>query len=136
MAKWISLIEKEDPRGRLTVIEKSLPFEVKRIATVEPTPDSKRGGYSFKSTDCAVVCLKGSCKAHLQSDSKRSEFTLDDSGKALFIESKQWRELYDFEPGTFLMFLYSKEYEKDELVFQRPSANRPQSREQHPQAEL
>ena len=48
MAYLIDLKSFTDKRGNLTVIEKTLPFEIKRIFYIYGVDDSDRGGHRHK----------------------------------------------------------------------------------------
>ena len=61
MAELIDLTTFIDKRGHLTVIEKVIPFEIKRIFYIYGVDDSTRGGHRHKQTSQAAICIKGSC---------------------------------------------------------------------------
>ena len=61
MAHIINLPTFGDDRGSLTIIEKVLPFEIKRLYYIYGA-DSKRGGHRHKTTTQALITLNGSCE--------------------------------------------------------------------------
>ena len=62
MAKLIDLTTFTDFRGNLTVIEKVIPFDIKRIFYIYGVDDSKRGGHRHHNTIQEAVYIKGECK--------------------------------------------------------------------------
>ena len=62
MAKLLSLKTLTDKRGNLTVIEKEIPFNIKRIFYIYGVDGSRRGGHRHHKTIQAAVCIQGSCK--------------------------------------------------------------------------
>jgi len=49
-----------DESGKITVLEKQLPFEIKRLYYIYHV-SSKSGGHRHKQTSQALICLGGSC---------------------------------------------------------------------------
>lgn len=61
MAHLIDLKTFTDKRGNLTVIEKVLPFDIKRVFYIYGVDNSMRGGHRHHKTIQAAICIKGSC---------------------------------------------------------------------------
>lgn len=61
MAYIIQLQTHSDKRGNLTVIEKEIPFAIKRIFYIYSVDDSVRGGHRHHKTIQAAICVHGSC---------------------------------------------------------------------------
>ena len=59
MAELIDLKTYTDRRGNLTVIEKVIPFDIKRIFYIYGVDDSVRGGHRHHKTVQAAICLHG-----------------------------------------------------------------------------
>jgi len=64
MAQIIDLQNFTDKRGNLTVIEKVIPFDIKRIFYIYGVDDSKRGGHRHFKTVQAAVCINRECKIY------------------------------------------------------------------------
>ncbi len=62
MANLIDLKTFTDPRGNLTVIEKVLPFDIKRVFYIYGVDDSIRGHHRHKKTTQAAIALQGECR--------------------------------------------------------------------------
>ena len=67
MAQLINLKTFTDDRGNLTVIEKVIPFDIKRVFCIYGVDDSVRGRHRHKKAIQAAVALQGQCEIHKQS---------------------------------------------------------------------
>ena len=118
MAHFINLKTFTDARGNLTVIEKILPFDIKRIFYIYGVDDSVRGGHRHKKTLQAAVCIQGECTVTSNNGVQQSEFRLDHPSKCLFIESEDWHKMHDFTPNAILMVFASEFYDFDDYIFE------------------
>ncbi len=117
MAGLINLKTYTDARGNLTVIEKVIPFEIKRIFYIYGVDDSARGGHRHKKTIQAAICLKGSCKIYNDNEIKQETFVLDSPDKCLILEPKDWHRMFDFSKDAILMVLASEYYDFNDYIF-------------------
>src|SRR6266567_8009767 len=111
MAKIIDLKTFTDKRGNLTVIEKVVPFDIKRIFYIYGVDESVRGGHRHHKTYQAAICIKGSCIVSSNDGTTREIFILDNPGKCLLLEPKDWHQMHDFTPDAILMVLASEYYD-------------------------
>ena len=86
MVRLIQLQTFRDPRGTLTVIEKPLPFEIKRVFYIYGVDNSVRGKHRHHTAVQAVVCLHGRCVVSNNDGEKRQKFLLDAPDKCLILE--------------------------------------------------
>jgi dTDP-4-dehydrorhamnose 3,5-epimerase-like enzyme len=119
MAKLIDLSTFTDKRGKLTVIEKVIPFEIKRIFYIYGVDDSVRGGHRHHRTVQAAVCLQGSCSIESTDGRTTETFKLDSPDKCLILEPKDWHEMFEFTPNAILMVLASEYFDKNDYIFER-----------------
>ena len=56
MAHLIDIPAFKDERGELRVIQKELPFQVKRIYYITGKPNVVRGGHRHKNSDQVLIC--------------------------------------------------------------------------------
>ena len=82
MAYIIDLPTFGDSRGDLTVVEKILPFDIKRFYYIYDVSD-QRGGHRHKKTIQALISLGGSCEIYVHNGKKEETFLLDTSNKCL-----------------------------------------------------
>jgi dTDP-4-dehydrorhamnose 3,5-epimerase-like enzyme len=118
MAHLIDLKTHSDSRGNLTVIEKVVPFDIKRIFYIYGVDDSKRGGHRHHKTKQAAVCIKGSCIIYNNNGITEKEFLLDLPSKCLIIEPEDWHTMYNFTPDAILLVLASENFEKEDYIFE------------------
>ena len=118
MAQILDLKTFTDKRGNLTVIEKVIPFDVKRIFYIYGVDDSKRGGHRHKKTIQAAICIKGSCTIYNNNNVKEEEFRLDKPNKCLILQPEDWHTMYDFSDDAILMVLASEFFDNDDYIFE------------------
>lgn len=118
MAKFINLETHTDHRGNLTVIEKVIPFDIKRIFYIYGVDDSVRGGHRHHTTQQAAICLKGECKIHCDNNITQQEFHLDMPSKCLILEPEDWHQMYDFSDDAILMVLASTEFNPEDYIYE------------------
>ncbi len=118
MASLLCLKTFIDKRGNLTVIEKVIPFDIKRIFYIYGVDDSVRGGHRHKKTIQAAVCLKGSCRIFNDNNITQEEFLLDSPDKCLLLMPEDWHKMYDFTPDAILMVLASEFFDENDYIFE------------------
>ena len=118
MPKIITLPTYIDSRGTLTVIEKSLPFEIKRVYFIENI-SKPRGQHKHIKTSQALICLNGSCKIEVSNNQNDQVFELDDSSKCLILDPEDWHELSNFSKGSLLLVLASHYYDKKDYLTEK-----------------
>ena len=118
MASLIDLKTFTDKRGNLTVVEKVVPFEIKRLFYIYGVDDSKRGGHRHHKTIQAAICLKGHCTIYNNNGSKEEEFVLDSPSKCLLIEPKDWHTMFNFSNDAILMVLASEYFDEKDYIFE------------------
>ena len=111
MARQIDLATHTDNRGNLTVIEKVIPFDIKRIFYIYGVDDSERGGHRHHTTVQAAVCIQGACKIHCDNNREQNEYVLDKPYKCLILEPEDWHTMYDFTPDCVLVAVCDREFE-------------------------
>lgn len=108
-----------DDRGQLIAIEqlKDLPFEIRRVYYIYDTLEGvRRGFHAHLNLEQILVCVKGSCKIHLDDGSDTAEVLLDSPSKGLYIANNMWREMYDFSPDAVLLVFASEYYDEADYI--------------------
>jgi dTDP-4-dehydrorhamnose 3,5-epimerase-like enzyme len=118
MAHLINLKTFCDQRGNLTVIEKVIPFEIKRIFYIYGVDSSVRGKHRHKKTIQAAICLQGTCTIWNNDRKKKEEFILDSPDKCLILEPADWHKMYNFSPDAILMVLASEYFDANDYIFE------------------
>lgn len=118
MAYSINLKTFTDSRGNLTVIEKTIPFEIKRIFYIYGVDDSKRGGHRHHTTVQAAICIKGSCAIYCNDNSSERVFELNAPHECLILEPRDWHTMYNFSSDAILMVLASEHFNEKDYIFE------------------
>lgn len=118
MAKLIDLITYTDKRGNLTVIEKVIPFDIKRIFYIYGVDKSTRGGHRHHKTIQAAICIQGSCKIFCNNNLSKSEFVLDRPNKCLILSPEDWHTMHDFSSEAILMVLASEFFDQKDYIYE------------------
>jgi dTDP-4-dehydrorhamnose 3,5-epimerase-like enzyme len=119
MAYLIDLRTFTDKRGNLTVIEKVIPFEIKRIFYIYGVDASVRGGHRHHKTVQAAICIKGNCKIYNNDSSNEKTFSLNRPDKCLILEPKDWHQMFEFSEDAILMVLASEYFDQNDYIFDR-----------------
>jgi hypothetical protein len=116
MARLISLKTFTDARGNLTVIERVIPFDIKRLFYIYGVDDSVRGGHRHHKTIQAAVSLQGKCTIRNNDGLKEEIFLLDSPDKCLILEPTDWHEMLDFSEDAILMVLASEYFTEEDYI--------------------
>jgi dTDP-4-dehydrorhamnose 3,5-epimerase-like enzyme len=118
MAHLINLKTHSDKRGNLTVIEREVPFQIKRVFYIYGVDDSVRGGHRHKKTVQAAICLHGSCVISNYDGRKKMDFSLDTPDKCLILEPEDWHQMHNFARDAVLLVLASEYYDSDDYIYE------------------
>lgn len=118
MAHIIDLKTFTDSRGNLTVIEKVIPFDIKRVFYIYGVDDSKRGGHRHHKTIQAAICIKGSCTIFNSNGKKEELFELDQPNKCLILLPEDWHTMYNFSKDAILMVFASEYFDAADYIYQ------------------
>lgn len=116
MAALIELPTFTDNRGKLTVIEKIIPFEIKRVYYIYKVNDSERGGHRHKRTIQALICLSGNCKVVTNNGFIKETYSLDTPSKCLIINPEDYHIMREFSKDAILLVLASEYFEENDYI--------------------
>jgi len=119
MAYLLDLKTFTDKRGNLTVIEKVLPFNIKRVFYIYGVDDSVRGGHRHHKTVQAAICIKGECKIFNNNGALKETFHLDQPSKCLILEPRDWHQMYEFSEDAILMVLASENFDEKDYIYDK-----------------
>ena len=118
MPKQLHLPTFSDERGSLSVIEKIIPFLIKRIFYIYDVKNSIRGGHRHHKTIQAAICISGECKIFSNNGKNESVYLLDSPNKCLVLEPEDWHTMYDFSEGAILLVLASEEFDAEDYIYE------------------
>ena len=115
MAYIIKLPTFRDQRGKLTVVENLLPFEIKRFYYIYEVTE-KRGGHRHHKSVQALICLNGSCEIYIDNNIKEETVLLDNPDKCLILDPADWHTMDKFTPGSVLLVFSSEYYDVNDYI--------------------
>lgn len=106
-------------KGSLSVIDRLLPFDIKRVFYIYGVgPGEVRGGHGHKKTIQALICVAGSCKVSTKvlGTYDTDEILLDSPTKCAILAPEDWHEMSDFKYGTVLLVISSEHHIEDDYI--------------------
>lgn len=101
----------KDTRGDLTVIEKIIPFPIKRIYFIYNTNNESRGFHYHKLTTQLAICIQGNCTFNIELDNKTHSVKLNKPTNGLLIPTMCYHWMSHFSKDCILMVFASREYD-------------------------
>ncbi len=120
MADVLTLKTFSDSRGCLSVLEKTLPFDIRRVFFLYDVR-SERGGHGHLKTQLAMVCLGGQVTVEIDNGLVVTEVVLDKTDKCLLLAPSDWHLLKKFSAGANIVVFASEEYDPEDYFYERPS---------------
>ena len=117
MAKLINLETFNDDSGSLTVIEKILPFDIKRVYYMYNV-SQLRGGHKHIKTIQALISINGSCEIFSDNGIKKESFLLNSPSKCLIVEPQDWHTMDKFSKNAVLLVLASELYDIKDYIYE------------------
>lgn len=118
MAKLVHLDTFESDAGDLTVFEKILPGEIKRVFYIRGQVGQERGGHRHLRTWQALICISGSCRVYVDDQQNQEYHLLNSPEKCLLLAPQDWHVMDQFEEGSILLVLANTQYDKDDYIFE------------------
>jgi dTDP-4-dehydrorhamnose 3,5-epimerase-like enzyme len=120
MSSIINLETFTDSRGNLTVIEKVITFNIKRVFYIYGVDNSERGFHRHKKTRQAAIAIQGECRINIQSGENKpiKKITLDSPSKCLIIEPEDYHWMDNFSKNCILMVFASEHYDSNDYIHQ------------------
>ncbi|HEU5166441.1 MAG TPA: FdtA/QdtA family cupin domain-containing protein [Chitinophagaceae bacterium] len=118
MAELIRLKTFTDQRGSLSVIEKEIPFPIRRVFYIYNVDDSVRGGHRHKKTIQAAICVNGSCRIYNNNNQRAEYFELNSPDKCLILQPEDWHQMDQFTKGSVLLVMASELFDSNDYIFE------------------
>ena len=108
-----------DPRGNLTFINnlKDIPFEIKRVFTIDNVPaGATRGEHAHHELQEVVIPLYGNLWVELTDGNQHKQIELNNPRQGLLLYPHIWRKLYGYSKGSICLVLCSAEYDETDYI--------------------
>lgn len=106
-----------DKSGGLGVIEKIVPFVIKRIYFLYDQKNTRiRGLHAHKRLQQVIFAVNGSFDLLIDDGKSRSSINLGDPLRGIYISPGIWRELSNFSAGSVCLVLASEEYDETDYI--------------------
>lgn len=105
----------QDERGGLTVLEKILPFDIRRAYWIYNAAGQTRGGHRHHETRQALVAVSGEVTVYMNDGKQMREVLLSHPGQCLLVEPEDWHSM-TFGDNAVLLVLASHPYDKNDYI--------------------
>jgi WxcM-like, C-terminal len=121
MPKLIELTTHENEKGKLTVFEKVIGADIKRVFYIHDVDgDEVRGNHGLKTTTNVLICLAGSCRIRVKNKESEQVFYLAQRDKCLILEPGDWHQMDNFTADAILLVISDSYYDEADYFFEMP----------------
>ena len=107
-----------DERGTISVMDKELPFQVKRVFWLHHIKDGKdRGAHALLDSSEIIVAVHGSFIVDLDDTVNTTSVLLDDPSKGLMIRPGVWFRTHSYKEDGVSLVLAEEEYSRDKYTY-------------------
>ena len=107
-----------DERGAISVMDKELPFEVKRVFWLYQIKDGKdRGAHALLDSSEIIFAIHGSFVVDLDDTVSNVSILLDNPSKGLIIRPGVWFRTHSYREDGVSLILASEEYSRDKYTY-------------------
>jgi hypothetical protein len=106
-----------DERGAISVLDKELPFQVKRVFWLHHIQEGKdRGAHALLDSSEIMVAVHGSFIVDLDDTINKISVLLDDPSKGLMIRPGIWFRTHSYKEDGVSLILAEEEYSQDKYI--------------------
>ena len=107
-----------DERGAISVIDKELPFGVKRIFWLHHIVEGKdRGAHALLDSTEIIVAVHGSFVVDLDDTVNKTSVLLDSPDKGLIIRPGVWFRTHSYKEDGVTLVIAEEEYTRDKYTY-------------------
>lgn len=107
-----------DERGAISVMDKELPFQVKRVFWLHHIVDGKdRGSHALLDSNEIMVAVHGSFMVDLDDTENEISILLDAPSKGLLIRPGIWFRTHSYKEDGVSLILAEEEYTRDKYTY-------------------
>lgn len=116
--KLIDIPTFTDERGAISVMDKELPFEVKRVFWLHHIAEGKdRGAHALLDSEEVMVAVHGSFVVDLDDTINKTSILLDNPYKGLMIRPGIWFRTHSYKDDGVSLILASEEYSRNKYTY-------------------
>ena len=98
------------------LIERTLPFDIKRVYYIYNVDDSERGYHAHKKTIQALIMLNGSCNVFVGDKNHSTKFEMNSPENFLLLMPEDFHWMTNFSKGSILLVLASHEFNTNDYI--------------------
>ncbi len=107
-----------DERGAISVLDKELPFQVKRVFWLHHILEGKdRGAHALLDSSEIMVAVHGSFIVDLDDTVNKKSVLLDDPSKGIIIRPGVWFRTHSYKEDGVSLILAEEEYARDKYTY-------------------
>lgn len=107
-----------DDRGAISVIDKEIPFSIKRVFWLHHIVEGKdRGGHALLDSSEIMVAVHGSFLVELDDTVSKSSILLNDPTRGLIIRPGIWFRTHSYKEDGVTLVLAEEEYARDKYTY-------------------
>ena len=107
-----------DERGAISVIDKELPFQVRRVFWLHHIADGKdRGEHALLYSSEIIVAVHGSFVVDLEDTETKTSILLDNPSRGLLIRPGVWFRTHSYKDDVVSLILAEEEYARDKYTY-------------------
>ena len=107
-----------DERGAISVLDKELPFQVRRVFWLHHIKEGKdRGAHALLDSSEIMVAVHGSFIVDLDDTINQTSILLDDPSKGLMIRPGIWFRTHSYKDEGVSLILAEEEYARDKYTY-------------------
>lgn len=107
-----------DERGAISVLDKELPFQVRRVFWLHHIKDGKdRGAHALLDSSEIMVAVHGSFVVDLDDTVNQTSIVLDSPDKGLMIRPGVWFRTHSYQDDGVSLILAEEEYARDKYTY-------------------
>ena len=107
-----------DERGAISVMDKELPFQVRRVFWLHHIQEGKdRGARALLDSSEIIVAVHGSFVIDLDDTENKASILLNDPSKGLIIRPGVWFRTHRYKDDGVSLILAEEEYARDKYTY-------------------
>lgn len=107
-----------DERGAISVLDKELPFQVRRVFWLHHIQEGKdRGAHALLDSSEIMVAVNGSFVVDLDDTINQTSIMLDSPNKGLTIRPGVWFRTHSYHDNGVSLIIAEEEYARDRYTY-------------------